>query len=106
MTLFRDGVLKSSCTSSEKPARFTQFYSIEISPKTWEKDLPNARTFCFFEAIEYLIKNDLIKGGSLENAVVIRDDAVLTTEPLRYPDELVGHKILDIVADPSFLGPP
>ena len=46
-----------------------------------------ARTFCFYEEIEYLITHGLIKGGSLENAVVIRDDAVLTTEPLRYPDD-------------------
>ena len=53
-----------------------------------------------------LIKNGLIKGGSLENAVVIRDDAVLTTEPLRYPDEFVRHKILDIVGDLALLGRP
>jgi len=106
MTLFPDEAFKISCTSSDKQGRFTQFYSIEISPKTWEKDLANARTFCFFEEIEYLIKNGLIKGGSLENAVVIRDDAVLTTEPLRYPDEFVRHKILDIVGDLSLLGRP
>jgi len=46
-----------------------QFYSVEISPKTWERELAHARTFCFFEEIEFLIKNGLIKGGSLENAV-------------------------------------
>src|SRR5262249_6810781 len=56
--------------------------------------------------IEFLIRNGLIKGGSLENAVVIRDDAVLTTEPLRYPDEFVRHKILDIVGDLALLGRP
>jgi UDP-3-O-[3-hydroxymyristoyl] N-acetylglucosamine deacetylase/3-hydroxyacyl-[acyl-carrier-protein] dehydratase len=53
-----------------------------------------------------LIKNGLIRGGSLENAVVIRDDAVLTTEPLRYPEEFVRHKILDIIGDLSLLGRP
>ena len=74
--------------------------------KTWEKELAHARTFCFFEEIEFLIKNGLIKGGSLENAVVIRDDAVLTTEPLRYPEEFVRHKMLDIVGDLSLLGRP
>jgi len=66
----------------------------------------HARTFCFFEEIEYLIKNGLIKGGSLENAVVIRDDAVLTTEPLRYPDEFARHKILDIIGDLALVGRP
>ena len=106
MTLVPDDAFKISCTSSDKQGRFTQFYTIEVSPKTWEKELAHARTFCFFEEIEFLIKNGLIKGGSLENAVVIRDDAVLTTEPLRYPDEFVRHKILDIVGDLSLLGRP
>ncbi len=106
MTLFPDESFKISCTSADKQGRFTQFCSIELSPKTWERDLAHARTFCFYEEIEYLIKNGLIKGGSLENAVVIRDDAVLTTEPLRYPDEFVRHKVLDILGDLSLLGRP
>jgi UDP-3-O-[3-hydroxymyristoyl] N-acetylglucosamine deacetylase/3-hydroxyacyl-[acyl-carrier-protein] dehydratase len=99
-------VFKVSCTSADKQGRFTQFHSVELSPKTWEQELSHARTFCFFEEIEYLITNGLIKGGSLENAVVIRDDAVLTTEPLRYTNEFVRHKILDIVGDLALLGCP
>ena len=106
MTLFPDDGFKITCTSADKKGRFTQFYSTEITPKTWEKELSHARTFCFYEEIEYLIKNGLIKGGSLENAIVIRDDAVLTTEPLRYPEEFVRHKMLDIVGDLSLLGRP
>jgi UDP-3-O-[3-hydroxymyristoyl] N-acetylglucosamine deacetylase/3-hydroxyacyl-[acyl-carrier-protein] dehydratase len=106
MTLFPDDAFKISCTSADKQGRFTQFYSLELSPATWERDLAHARTFCFYEEIEYLINNGLIKGGSLENAVVIRDDAVLTTEPLRYPDEFVRHKMLDIVGDLALLGRP
>ena len=106
MALFPDEGFKITCTSSDKAGRFTQFFSVEITPRTWEQELSNARTFCFFEEIEYLIKNGLIRGGSLENAVVIRDDAVLTTEPLRYPEEFVRHKMLDIVGDLSLLGRP
>ncbi len=106
MTLFPHESFKISCTSSDRQGRFTQFYSTEISPQSWEKELAQARTFCFFEEIEFLIKNGLIKGGSLENAVVIRDDAVLTTEPLRYTDEFVRHKMLDILGDLSLLGRP
>ena len=106
MTLFPDDKFKISCTSADRKGRFTQFYSTEVTPETWEKDLAHARTFCFFEEIEYLFKNGLIKGGSLENAVVIRDDAVLTTEPLRYREEFVRHKMLDIVGDLSLLGRP
>jgi UDP-3-O-[3-hydroxymyristoyl] N-acetylglucosamine deacetylase/3-hydroxyacyl-[acyl-carrier-protein] dehydratase len=97
---------KLSCTSADKQGRFTQFHSLEVAPETWEKELSAARTFCFFEEIEYLIKNGLIKGGSLENAVVIRDDAVLTNEPLRYKDEFVRHKMLDILGDLALLGRP
>src|SRR5207247_9417511 len=97
---------KITCTSADKQGRFTQFYSAEISPEIWERELAHARTFCFFEEIEYLIKNGLIKGGSLENAVVIRDDAVLTNEPLRYPEEFVRHKMLDIIGDLALAGRP
>ncbi len=106
MALFPDDVFKLTCTSSDKQGRFTQMFSLELSPKTWERDLAHARTFCFFEEIEYLIKNGLIRGGSLENAVVVRDDAVLTTEPLRYPNEFVRHKMLDILGDLSLVGRP
>lgn len=106
MSIFPSDRFKISCTSADKAGRFSQFCSIEITPETWRHDIAHARTFCFFEEIEYLIKNGLIKGGSLENAVVIRDDAVLTTEPLRYVDEFVRHKILDIIGDLSLLGRP
>ncbi|PYK98795.1 MAG: 3-hydroxyacyl-[acyl-carrier-protein] dehydratase FabZ, partial [Verrucomicrobia bacterium] len=97
---------KVSCTSADKQGRFTQFFSAEVSAETWERELAHARTFCFYDEIEFLIKNGLIRGGSLENAVVIRDDAVLTTEPLRYPDEFVRHKILDILGDLALVGRP
>jgi UDP-3-O-[3-hydroxymyristoyl] N-acetylglucosamine deacetylase / 3-hydroxyacyl-[acyl-carrier-protein] dehydratase len=97
---------KITCTSADSKGRFTQFFSVEVTPESWERDLAHARTFCFFEEIEYLIKNGLIKGGSLENAVVIRDDAILTTEPLRYAEEFVRHKMLDIVGDFSLVGCP
>jgi UDP-3-O-[3-hydroxymyristoyl] N-acetylglucosamine deacetylase/3-hydroxyacyl-[acyl-carrier-protein] dehydratase len=106
MTVLPDDAFKISCTSSDRRGKFTQFYNLEVSPASWEQELAHARTFCFFDEIEFLIKNGLIRGGSLENAVVIRDDAVLTTEPLRYPDEFVRHKVLDIIGDLSLLGRP
>lgn len=106
LSVFPNDRLKVTCTSSDKQGRFTQFYSTDITAEIWENELAPARTFCFFEEIEYLIKNGLIKGGSLENAVVIRDDAVLTTEPLRFQDEFVRHKILDVLGDLALLGRP
>jgi UDP-3-O-[3-hydroxymyristoyl] N-acetylglucosamine deacetylase/3-hydroxyacyl-[acyl-carrier-protein] dehydratase len=106
MNIFPHDNFKITCTSADAGGRFTQFYSLELNPEAYDKELSAARTFCFFEEIEYLIKNGLIKGGSLENAVVIRDDAVLTNEPLRYPEEFVRHKMLDIVGDLALLGRP
>jgi UDP-3-O-[3-hydroxymyristoyl] N-acetylglucosamine deacetylase/3-hydroxyacyl-[acyl-carrier-protein] dehydratase len=106
MAVFPHSGFKITCTSSDKGGRFTQFFTLEITPASWEKELSHARTFCFYEEIEFLIKNGLIKGGSLENAIVIRDDAVLTTEPLRYPEEFVRHKMLDIVGDLALIGRP
>jgi UDP-3-O-[3-hydroxymyristoyl] N-acetylglucosamine deacetylase/3-hydroxyacyl-[acyl-carrier-protein] dehydratase len=106
MTAFPHDTFKITCTSADKDGQFTQCYSLEVTPESWEKELSLARTFCFFEEIEYLFKNGLIKGGSLENAIIIRDDAVLTNEPLRYADEFVRHKMLDILGDLSLLGRP
>jgi len=106
MSVFPHDKLKISCTSADGGNRFTQFYSLEVSPESWRKELAHARTFVFFEEIQYLYKTGLIRGGSLENAVVIRDDAVLTNEPLRYNEEFVRHKILDILGDLSLLGRP
>jgi UDP-3-O-[3-hydroxymyristoyl] N-acetylglucosamine deacetylase / 3-hydroxyacyl-[acyl-carrier-protein] dehydratase len=106
ISVFPHEGFKISCTSADSKGRFTQFFSVELTPETWARDVAHARTFCFFEEIEFLIKNGLIKGGSLENAVVIRDDAILTTEPLRYREEFVRHKVLDIIGDLALVGRP
>ncbi len=106
MAVFPHNGFKITCTSSDRGGRFTQFFSVEITPESWEKEISHARTFCFYEEIEFLIRNGLIKGGSLENAIVIRDDAILTTEPLRYREEFVRHKILDIIGDLALVGRP
>ena len=59
----------------------------------------NSRTFCLFEDIELIKKNGLAKGGSLDNAIVVKDDKVLNEEGLRNPKEFVNHKILDCIGD-------
>ena len=80
------------------------YEGFEYSPNViYTGAAPNQNSF---QLSEYLIQNGLIKGGSLENAVVIRDDAVLTSEPLRYPEEFVRHKILDILGDLALIGRP
>ena len=70
--------------------------------KVYEDDLSdvyNSRTFCLFEDIEMIKKNGLAKGGSLENAVVVKDKVILNPEGLRNKKEFVNHKILDCIGD-------
>ena len=62
-------------------------------------DIYNSRTFCLFEDIEFIKKNGLAKGGSLDNAIVIKDNEVLNKGGLRNPKEFVNHKILDCIGD-------
>ena len=63
------------------------------------KDIYNSRTYCLFEDIEMIKKNGLAKGGSLENAVVVKDNEILNPEGLRNQKEFVNHKILDCIGD-------
>ena len=63
------------------------------------KDIYDSRTFCLFEDIELIKKNGLAKGGSLENAIVVKDNEILNPEGLRNNKEFVNHKILDCIGD-------
>lgn len=70
--------------------------------KVYEEDLTdvyNSRTYCLFEDIEKIKKNGLAKGGSLNNAVVVKDNEILNPEGLRNDKEFVNHKILDCIGD-------
>ena len=81
----------------------TQYASLTITPETFEKDLAPARTFCFLREVKMLQEQGLIKGGSLESAVVIGDESILN-DHLRFPDEFVRHKMLDLLGDMYLLG--
>jgi UDP-3-O-[3-hydroxymyristoyl] N-acetylglucosamine deacetylase len=70
--------------------------------KVFEDDLNdvyNSRTYCLFEDIELIKKNGLAKGGSLQNAIVVKDEEILNPEGLRNDKEFVNHKILDCIGD-------
>ena len=70
--------------------------------KVYEDDLTdvyNSRTYCLFEDIELIKKNGLAKGGSLNNAIVVKDEEILNSEGLRNKKEFVNHKILDCIGD-------
>lgn len=99
LTIVPDKKFRISCTNVGPGGRFTQYFSTEINPETYEKDIAAARTFVYYEDIAPLMEKGLIKGGTLEAAVVIRGDTLLSKQPLRFADEFVRHKILDIVGD-------
>src|SRR5476651_2445696 len=90
-----------SCTNANHLGKHTQYRTWNPETGNYAKDIGQARTFVFYEEVQPLMEKGLIKGGSLENAVVIRGDAILSREPLRYDDEFVRHKILDIIGDLS-----
>ena len=104
LVILPDTKFRVSCTQVGPEGRFTQFLSTEITPEIYEKEIAPARTFVFYEDVKPLMDKGLIKGGSLENAIVARGDSVLSKEPLRFPDEFVRHKILDIVGDLALSG--
>ncbi|MEY2530778.1 MAG: hypothetical protein QOI96_863 [Verrucomicrobiota bacterium] len=104
LVLLPDDKFRISCTQAGPNNRFTQYLSTEITPAVFEREIAPARTFVFYEDVQSLMEKNLIKGGSLENAIVVRGDAVLSKEPLRFPDEFVRHKILDIIGDLALVG--
>src|SRR5258708_38451944 len=104
LVLLPDENFRISCTQAGPNNRFTQFLSTEITPAIFEREIAPARTFVYYEDVQPLMEKNFIKGGSLENAIVIRGDAVLSKEPLRFADECVRHKILDIIGDLALVG--
>jgi len=76
-----------------------------VNPDTFRQLLARARTFCFERDIEPLRSMGLIRGGSLENAIVLTDDGVMNG-PLRFPDEFGRHKALDLIGDLALTGLP
>ncbi|MDG0964199.1 MAG: UDP-3-O-acyl-N-acetylglucosamine deacetylase, partial [Opitutales bacterium] len=95
-----------TCTSADDRGSHVQHLSIDLDPETFVAQIAPARTFTVYEDIEELLKLGKIRGGSLDSAIVIKGDKILSKEPLRFEDEFVRHKILDIVGDLALLGKP
>lgn len=88
-----------SVTNVGPQGRFTQYYSSDITPSIYEKEIAPSRTFVYYEDVKPLLDKGLIKGGSLENAVVVRDNEVMSKEPMRFNNEFARHKALDLIGD-------
>jgi UDP-3-O-[3-hydroxymyristoyl] N-acetylglucosamine deacetylase len=83
-----------------------QTLSFKLENGSFGREIASARTFGFTREIEMLRKANLALGGSLYNAIVLTDDGMLNEKPLRFPDEFVRHKTLDIIGDFALLGMP
>lgn len=98
--------LKITCTSADDRGIHTQHLSLVVDPEIYVTQIAAARTFTIYEDIEELLKLGKIKGGSLDSAIVIKGDKIISKEPLRFNDEFVRHKMLDIIGDITLLGLP
>jgi len=81
------------------PCIGTQFYSLVMDRESFTREIAPSRTFSVYEEVLPLIEKGLLRGGSLDNAVVIREERVMNPGGLRFSDEMVRHKILDLIGD-------
>jgi UDP-3-O-[3-hydroxymyristoyl] N-acetylglucosamine deacetylase len=83
-----------------------QLRNLVIDDESFEQEICRARTFGFLREVEALWRNGLARGGNLDNTVVMDDFRVLNRDGLRWPDEFVRHKVLDLLGDLALLGMP
>ncbi len=90
----------------DHPAIRRQEIDLTLSPDRFERDISAARTFGFLREVHALWDAGFARGGSLDNTVVLDDEKVVNPEGLRWPDEFVRHKVLDLCGDLALLGLP
>lgn len=98
-----DGYRISFTSINKHPLLGTQYFDIELNKESFKKEIMAARTVAFTDELEMLKKLGLGLGGSLENVVVFDKDKILSVP--RFDDELIRHKILDVIGDLYLLGP-
>lgn len=103
MMLPYDGMRISFTSVNAHPLLGTQYYDVLLEEETFLKEIAPARTIGFMHEVEQMRKMGLGLGGNLENALVYDDTKCLSVP--RFPDELVRHKILDVLGDLSLIGP-
>jgi UDP-3-O-[3-hydroxymyristoyl] N-acetylglucosamine deacetylase/3-hydroxyacyl-[acyl-carrier-protein] dehydratase len=101
-----DGFRVSFTLHYDNPVIATQYASFDIDPEVFTREIAPARTFALMSDVVELRAAGFIRGGTLDNAVVVDGDHILNDVPLRFPDEFVRHKILDLLGDLALLGRP
>ena len=104
--VFRDPEKRRDLEAILHPLIREQELRLTISDRVYYREIARARTFALLRDIEGLQKIGLAKGGSLENAIVVDDFNVLNPEGLRFADEFVRHKVLDVMGDLALCGMP
>lgn len=89
---------------ADVPAIGTQHLTYQHSPEAYEAEIASARTFGLMRDVETMRANGFALGGDAGNAVVVDHDRVLNSDGLRFPDEFVRHKVLDLVGDLGLIG--
>jgi UDP-3-O-[3-hydroxymyristoyl] N-acetylglucosamine deacetylase/3-hydroxyacyl-[acyl-carrier-protein] dehydratase len=100
------GLRITSTIQYESTVIGTQVAAFDVVPETFRSEIAPARTFVLDRDVEPLRKAGMIKGGSLDNAILVKEDGVANENGLRFPDEFVRHKILDLLGDLTLLGRP
>ncbi len=98
-----DGFAVDYTIDFDHPFIGRQHYSLDLTPESFIRRIAKARTFGFLKEVEMLQRNGLARGGSLDNAVVLDEYAVINHEGVRFKDEFVRHKILDFIGDAAVL---
>ncbi len=107
LSIYPDNCLKITYSIDfDHPLIKQQNYSMTLSEEQFCREISNARTFGFLCEVQNLKKNGFALGGSLDNAIVVDDRTILNEGGLRFEDEFVRHKILDLLGDLALLGKP
>jgi len=101
-----DGFRLTSSIDFPHPLIGRQTLEFELTPEAFEREIAPARTFGFLDEIPQMKDMGLIRGGSLQNALVFTRDSVMNEGGLRFPDECCRHKILDLIGDLALIGYP
>ena len=101
-----DGFRVTSSIDFPHPLIGRQEMELDLTPEMFEREIAAARTFGFLDEIPQMKDMGLVRGGSLENAVVFTRDSLMNTEGLRFPDECCRHKVLDLIGDLALIGYP
>lgn len=106
VALPHDGLRVSFTIQYPTPVIGTQHAVFDVVPRVFADEIAPARTFVLQRDVDRLRKEGMILGGSLDNAIVVDEKGVANKEGLRFPDEFVRHKVLDLLGDLTLLGRP